>query len=77
MFHVNVSLTAVSLIKLYYSRLRSTHLLFSMSNVVRRAFNTYFLQQLLAHWPDKRHWAEKGLVYETSGHYSLIQAIAA
>lgn len=77
-FHVNASLTAVSLTKL---QAMQTHahapIPFSMANAVRRAFNEHFLQRLLAHLAHGGRLAENSPEYETFCNYGLIQPIAA
>lgn len=77
-FHVNASLTAVSLTKL---QTMQTHahapIPFSMANAVRRAFNEHFLQRLLAHLAHGGRLAENSPEYETFCNYGLIQPIAA
>lgn len=77
-FHVNASLTAVSLTKLQMMQTR-THppLPFSMANAARRAFNEHFLQRLLAHLDHGGRLAENSPEYETFCNYGLIQPIAA
>lgn len=77
-FHVNASLTAVSLTKLQTMQtLAHRPIPFSMASVVRRAFNEHFLQRLLAHWADGGRLAENSPEYETFCNYGLIQPIAA
>lgn len=77
-FHVNASLTAVSLTKL---QAMQTHahapIPFSMANAVRRAFNEHFLQRLLAYLAHGGRLAENSPEYETFCNYGLIQPIAA
>ena len=77
-FHVNASLSAVSLTKL---QTQQTHahapIPFSMANAVRRAFNEHFLQRLLAHLAHGGRLAENSPEYETFCNYGLIQPIAA
>ncbi|MCC8985898.1 MAG: transposase [Nitrospira sp.] len=77
-FHVNASLTAVSLTK---PQAMQTHahapIPFSMANAVRRAFNEHFLQRLLAHLAHGGRLAENSPEYETFCNYGLIQPIAA
>ena len=77
-FHVNASLTAVSLTKLQTMQtLAHQPIPFSMASVVRRAFNEHFLQRLLAHLADGGRLAENSPEYETFCNYGLIQPIAA
>ena len=77
-FHVNASLTAVSLSKLQARQpLDHRPVPFSMANVVRRAFNEHFLQRLLAHLAASGRLAENSPEYETFCNYGLIQPIAA
>lgn len=73
-FHVNASLTAVSLTKLQTMHAHAhAPIPFSMANAVRRAFNEHFLQRLLAHLAQGGRLAKNSPEYETFCNYGLIQ----
>ncbi|MDG4562147.1 MAG: transposase [Candidatus Competibacter sp.] len=77
-FHVNASLTAVSLTQLQTMQtLAHQPIPFSRTSVVRRAFNEHFLQRLLAYLANSDRLAENSPEYETFCNYGLVQPIAA
>ena len=77
-FHVNASLSAVSL-----SKLQAVHTLghlpvpFSMASVVRRCFNEYFLKKILACLADGRSLVENSPAYEILCNHGIIHPVAA
>ena len=77
-FHLNASLTAVSLAKLQVLQtLGHLPVPFSMASIVRRGFNEQLLRRLLAHLADGGRLAENSPEYETFCNYGLIHPFAA
>jgi hypothetical protein len=75
-FHVNASLTAVSLSKL--QAVQATGGLptpFSMASLVRRAFNAHFLQKIIAYLAQGQTLTENSPEYETLCNYGIIHPI--
>jgi hypothetical protein len=77
-FHINASLTAVSLNKLQaVQTLGQLPVPFSMTSIVRRCFNEYFIKKILACLADGQSLAENSPAYETLCNHGIIHPVAA
>jgi hypothetical protein len=77
-FHINASLTAVSLNKLQaVQTLGQLPVPFSMASIVRRCFNEYFIKKILACLADGQSLAENSPAYETLCNHGIIHPVAA
>jgi hypothetical protein len=75
-FHVNASLTAVSLSKLQaVQALGHLPTPFSMASLVRRAFNEHFLKKILAYLAKGQTLEKNSLEYETLCNYGIINPV--
>ena len=77
-FHINASLTAVSLNKLQAVQTRGQlPVPFSMTSIVRRCFNEYFIKKILACLADGQSLTENSPAYETLCNHGIIHPVAA
>jgi hypothetical protein len=75
-FHVNASLTAVSLSKLQaVQALGHLPTPFSMASLVRRCFNEHFLKKILAYLAKGQTLKENSPEYETLCNYGIINPV--